>query len=259
MQRPLLSTLFSNYSFSILSYPTRSLFDSFEKSRRKVEGVFTSFLSILRQQSSLLFLAAVRFIFPLGFPTLISLLLSTMASAMSLETVNNWNIHFLDGEFIFVQSHREFEDNQILTFGLQKGRCDRVLQFFELYTMANHPEIEQLMNKEIKLRENGSPTEGEVIDIQPHKGGHIILVNLGHYKKDDVQDYYNFHKRFRVTVTQHPLGDTIPLTNLFDILTHEWAIEDIQFVMDRAEYHCRRIPDSILASKLSDTQKGLII
>ena len=256
MQRPYSTSFFSNYSYA-LSFPTRYLFDSYKKNRRRVAGVFSFFLSVLWQRSSFLFLAAVRFIFTIGLPALISLFLSTMASAMPLETFKNWNIQFLDDEFIFAQSHRDLEDNQILTFGFQKGRCDRVLQFFEIYTMTNHPELEKLMNKELKLRENGSPTEGEVIHIQPHKGGHIILVNLGHYKKEDVQKYYQFHKRFRVTVTQHPLGDNIPLINLFDIPTHEWAIEDIQGVMERAEYHCRRIPEPLLASQLWNSQKGL--
>ena len=79
--------------------------------------------------------------------------------------------------------------------------------------MANHPELEQLMNKELQLRENGSPAEGKVVHIQPHKGGHIILVDMGYYKQEDVRDYYNYHKRFRVTVTQHPLEESIPLTN----------------------------------------------
>ena len=92
---------------------------------------------------------------------------------MTLETFKNWHIQYLDEEFIFVQSHRDIQDSEILTFGFQKGRCERVSQFFELYTMANHPELEKLMNKELQLRENGSPAEGKVIHIQPHKGGHI--------------------------------------------------------------------------------------
>ena len=54
--------------------------------------------------------------------------------------------------------------------------------------MANHPELEQLMNKELQLRENGSPAEGKVIHIQPHKGGHLILVDMGYYKQEDVRD-----------------------------------------------------------------------
>ncbi len=256
MQRPRLISPFSNYSFS-LSFPTRSLFDSFEKQRAKTERVFSFFLSVLRQRSSFLFLAVVRFLFPIGLPALISLLLSTMASAMTLETFNNWNIQFIDEEFIFAQSHRDTEDKQILTFGFQKGKCNQVVQIFELYTMTNHPELEGLIDKELKLRENGSPTEGEVIHIQPHKGGHLVLVNLGHYKKEAIQDYYSFHKRFRVTVIQHPLGDSIPLTSLFDVLTHEWTIEDIQGIINRAEHHCRHIPEPILASQLSNSQKGL--
>ena len=258
MQRPRSTTLFSNYTLN-LSFPTRYSYDSFEKKSRGAEGVFSYFLSVLWWQSSFLFFAATRFILLLGIPALISLLLSTMASAMTLETFKNWHIQYLDEEFIFVQSHRDIKDSEILTFGFQKGRCERVSQFFELYTMANHPELEQLMNKELQLRENGSPAEGKVIHIQPHKGGHLILVDMGYYKQEDVRDYYNYHKRFRVTVTHHPLEESIPLTNLFDVPTQEWSIEDIQGVLDRAEYHCKRIPDPLLAHQSSNFKKGLKI
>ena len=136
MQRPRLTTLLSNLTFN-LSCPTRYSYDSFEKNSRGAEGVFSYFLSVLWWQSSFLFFAATRIIFLLGIPALISLLLSTMASAMTLETFKNWHIQYLDEEFIFVQSHRDIKDSEILTFGFQKGRCERVSQFFELYTMLS--------------------------------------------------------------------------------------------------------------------------
>jgi hypothetical protein len=82
---------------------------------------------------------------------------------------------------------------------------------------------------------------------------------MGYYKQEDVRDYYNYHKRFRVTVTQHPLEKSIPLTNLFDVPTQEWSIEDIQGVLDRAEYHCKRIPDPLLALQSPNYKKGLKI
>jgi len=178
-----------------------------------------------------------------------------MALAMTLETYKNWNIQSLDEDYILAQSNHDLED-QILTFVMKKERCDRVVQLFEIFTMTNHPELELLIDKELQLRENGSPATGEVIDIIDHKGGHIVLVSMGHYKQKSIRDYYTFHKRFRVTVTKHPLGENISLMNLFDLPTHEWTVEDIKGVMDRAEYHCHQISNPMKTLVLLYTQKG---
>ena len=256
MQRPHLNHFFSIYS-TILSSPTKCSHNSFEERGRRAEGFFSFILSGLRRYSSSL-LTAVVFGIPLGIPALATLFLSTTASAMTLETYNNWNFYLVEKEFIFAQSRRDTEGSEILTFALKKGKCYQSQQFFEVFTMTNHPQLDLLLDEELGLRENGSPTEGKVIHIQPHLGGKIVLVDMGVYKNDDILKYYSHYNRFRVTVTKHPLKESINLSNLFDVTTQEWKLNDLDSVIKRAEQHCERIPKPIVAH-FHKSQKGLKI
>ena len=174
---------------------------------------------------------------------------------MTLETYNNWVFHFVDEEFVLVQSRRDQEDSELLTFVFEKGRCHQARQIFEVFTMSNHPQLNLLLNEPLELRDNGSPAEGKVIHIQPHMGGNILLVDMGVYKNNDILKYYSYYERFRVTVTKHPLEQTIAINHLFDMPTSEWKIPDLKEVLQRAEQHCKRIPDPLVVS-LFNPQKG---
>ena len=245
MQSPRLLTHSYNCSFSP-SCVIPFLHDNFIKLSRGVGEVFSLFLSGLRRSSSSLLAAVVWFI-PIGSPA--------TASTMTLETYNNWVFHFVDEEFVLVQSRRDQEDSELLTFVFEKGRCHQARQIFEVFTMSNHPQLNLLLNEPLELRDNGSPAEGKVIHIQPHMGGNILLVDMGVYKNNDILKYYSYYERFRVTVTKHPLEQTIAINHLFDMPTSEWKIPDLKEVLQRAEHHCKRIPDPLVVS-LFNPQKG---
>jgi len=255
VQRPLSPTSFSTiYSFE-QSLPTNPHNREEEVSRR-AEGVFSFFLSGLRRLASSL-QPAVGFVMREGIPPLaISLFLTTRASGMPLETYQGWDFHLWEEDFILVQRPGELDSQaELLTFVLEKNRCDRVVQLFELFTMTNHPDLERLLDTKVELRENGSPTDGTVIDVHPHKSGHIVLINMGHYRYSDIRDYYDYHQRFRVTITSHQL--TTPLDTLFDLPTKQWSIPHFQEALDRAYDHCLKIPDPRLVKLSHPPQKGL--
>ena len=163
---------------------------------------------------------------------------STM-KPFELPNLRNKPISILsvEKEFVFAQSRRDNEESEILTFALQQGKCHQARQFFEVFTMTNHPQLDLLLDEELELRENGSPAEGKVIHIEPHLGGKIVLVDMGVYKNDDILKYYSYYNRFRVTVTKHPLEQSITLSNLFDVTTREWRLNDLEDVISRAEEH----------------------
>jgi len=255
VQRPLSPTSFSSsiYSFELPSKsPVRE-----EKASRRAEGVFSFFLSTLTRQLSSSLQTAVAFDMRKGIPALIiSLFLTARAMGMPLETYQGWDYHLWEEDFILVQRPGEIDSEaELLTFVLEKNHCDRVIQLFELFTLSNHPDLERLENTKVELRENGSTTDGKVIDVQPHKAGHIVLINMGHYRYSDIRDYYNYHKRFRVTITSHQLS--APLNTLFDLPTKQWSVPNFQDVIDRAYDHCLKIPNPRLVKFSNTLQKGL--
>ena len=254
MQRPLSPTS-SSFIYSLKrSLPTNP-HNREEQVCRRAEGVFSFFLSGLRRLSSSL-QTAVGLDKRKAIPALIiSLFLITPASGMPLETYQGWDFHLWEEDFILVQRPGELErDTELLTFIFEKNHCDQVMQLFEVYTLTNHPDLNRLLNTKVELRENGSPADGEVIDVQPYKAGHIVLINMGHYRYSDIRDYYDYHQRFRVTITNHQL--ITPLDTLFDLPTMQWSTPSFQEVLDRAQDHCRKIPDPRLVSLFPPTQKG---
>ena len=130
---------------------------------------------------------------------------------MTLEKFHGWNIQLLEEEMIAIERSGDVEDSENIIFVMTKNNCDRVLQFFELFTLSVHPDLTKLIDKEIELLENGHSTTGTVYEIYPYKNGHMILIGMGSYNHETIKEYYTFHKRSRLTVTDVPFEEPIAL------------------------------------------------
>ena len=216
--------------------------------------VFSWFLSVLRLVSSSKYAVVQR-----GKHSI--LILTTFffvstASAMTLEKFHGWNIQLLEEEMIAIERSGDIEDSENIIFVMSKNNCDRVLQFFELFTLSTHPDLTKLIDKEIELQENGHTTTGMVMEIYPYKNGHMILIGMGSYGHETIKEYYTFHKRSRLTVTDVPVEEPVALRTFIDLPTIQWAMPQIEEAMDRAHKHCKKIPNPIMAN-FNYSQKGL--
>ena len=216
--------------------------------------VFSWFLSVLRLVSSSKYAVVQRGKYLILIFTN-SLFIST-TSAMTLEKFHGWNIQLLEEEMIAIERSGDIEDSENIIFVMTKNNCDRVLQFFELFTLSTHPDLTKLIDKEIELQENGHTTTGMVMEIYPYKNGHMILIGMGSYGHETIKEYYTFHKRSRLTVTDVPVEEPVALRTFIDLPTIQWAMPQIEEAMDRAHKHCKKIPDPIMAN-LNYSQKGL--
>ena len=216
--------------------------------------VFSWFLSVLRLVSSSKYAVVQRGKYLILILTS-SFFVST-ASAMTLEKFHGWNIQLLEEEMIAIERSGDIEDSENIIFVMTKNNCDRVLQFFELFTLSTHPDLTKLIDKEIELLENGHTTTGMVMEIYPYKNGHMILIGMGSYGHETIKEYYTFHKRSRLTVTDVPVEEPVALRTFIDLPTIQWAMPQIEEAMDRAHKHCKKIPDPIMAN-LNYSQKGL--
>ena len=142
--------------------------------------VFSWFLSVLRLIPSSCTLAVVqrgKYLILI----ITSLFIVSLSSAMTLEKFHGWNIQLLEEEMIAIERSGDVEDSENIIFVMTKNNCDRVLQFFELFTLSVHPDLTKLLDKEIELQENGHSTTGMVHEIYPYKNGHMILIGMGSY------------------------------------------------------------------------------
>ena len=216
--------------------------------------VFSWFLSVLRLVSSSKYAVVQRGKYLILI--LSSSFFISTASAMTLEKFHGWNIQLLEEEMIAIERSGDIEDSENIIFVMTKNNCDRVLQFFELFTLSTHPDLTKLIDKEIELLENGHTTTGMVMEIYPYKNGHMILIGMGSYGHETIKEYYTFHKRSRLTVTDVPVEEPVALRTFIDLPTIQWAMPQIEEAMDRAHKHCKKIPDPIMAN-LNYSQKGL--
>ena len=216
--------------------------------------VFSWFLSVLRLVSSSKYAVVQRGKYLILILTS-SFFIST-TTAMTLEKFHGWNIQLLEEEMIAIERSGDIEDSENIIFVMTKNNCDRVLQFFELFTLSTHPDLTKLIDKEIELLENGHTTTGMVMEIYPYKNGHMILIGMGSYGHETIKEYYTFHKRSRLTVTDVPVEEPVALRTFIDLPTIQWAMPQVEEAMDRAHKHCKKIPDPIMAN-LNYSQKGL--
>ena len=70
---------------------------------------------------------------------------------MTLEKFHGWNIQLLEEEMIAIERSGDIEDSENIIFVMTKNNCDRVLQFFELFTLSTHPDLTKLIDQEIEL------------------------------------------------------------------------------------------------------------
>ena len=216
--------------------------------------VFSWFLSVLRLVSSSKYAVVQRGKYLILI--LSSSFFISTSSAMTLEKFHGWNIQLLEEEMIAIERSGDIEDSENIIFVMTKNNCDRVLQFFELFTLSTHPDLTKLIDKEIELQENGHTTTGMVMEIYPYKNGHMILIGMGSYGHETIKEYYTFHKRSRLTVTDVPVEEPVALRTFIDLPTIQWAMPQIEEAMDRAHKHCKKIPNPIMAN-LNYSQKGL--
>ena len=216
--------------------------------------VFSWFLSVLRLVSSSKYAVVQRGKYLILI--LNSFFFISTTSAMTLEKFHGWNIQLLEEEMIAIERSGDIEDSENIIFVMTKNNCDRVLQFFELFTLSTHPDLTKLIDKEIELLENGHTTTGMVMEIYPYKNGHMILIGMGSYGHETIKEYYTFHKRSRLTVTDIPVEEPVALRTFIDLPTIQWAMPQIEEAMDRAHKHCKKIPNPIMAN-LNYSQKGL--
>ena len=216
--------------------------------------VFSWFLSVLRLVSSSKYAVVQRGKHSILIFT--TLFFVSTASAMTLEKFHGWNIQLLEEEMIAIERSGDIEDSENIIFVMTKNNCDRVLQFFELFTLSTHPDLTKLIDKEIELQENGHTTTGMVMEIYPYKNGHMILIGMGSYGHETIKEYYTFHKRSRLTVTDVPVEEPVALRTFIDLPTIQWAMPQIEEAMDRAHKHCKKIPNPIMAH-LNYSQKGV--
>ena len=216
--------------------------------------VFSWFLSVLRLVSSSKYAVVQRGKYLILIFT--SFFFISTTSAMTLEKFHGWNIQLLEEEMIAIERSGDIEDSENIIFVMTKNNCDRVLQFFELFTLSTHPDLTKLIDIEIELQENGHTTTGMVMEIYPYKNGHMILIGMGSYGHETIKEYYTFHKRSRLTVTDVPVEEPVALRTFIDLPTIQWAMPQIEEAMDRAHKHCKKIPNPIMAN-LNYSQKGL--
>ena len=160
----------------------------------------------------------------------------------NLEKYENWNIKQFSNGVIFVLTHGEITHGDELIFALSTDDdCKKINQLFRLYTSANHKLVTQLENKVISITDNGEQTDARVVGVNEELKGHVVVFNMGHFKKDEIVKYYDFYERFQVGVLNSEHIEDIGQFNakeFFDIPRNFWKTPHLKEALEIGEAYC---------------------
>jgi hypothetical protein len=160
----------------------------------------------------------------------------------NLEKYENWKIKQYNNGVIFVLTHGELTHGDELIFALSADDdCKNINQLFRLYTSANHELVTKLENKVISISDNGEHTNARVVGVNEELKGHVVIFNMGHFKKDEIIRYYDFYERFQVGVlnSEH-IEDIGPFKakEFFDIPRNFWKTPHLREALEIGEAYC---------------------
>ena len=158
------------------------------------------------------------------------------------QKYKNWKIKQYSNGVTFVLTHGEISHGDELIFALSaEDDCKKINQLFRLYTSANHKLITQLENKVISITDNGEQTDARVVGVNEELKGHVVIFNMGYFKRDEIVKYYDFYERFQVGVLNSEHIEDIGQFNakeFFDIPRNFWKTPHLKEALEIGEAYC---------------------
>ena len=130
----------------------------------------------------------------------------------------------------------------------------KLINYITNSTSANHKLVTQLENKVISITDNGEQTDARVVGVNEELKGHVVVFNMGHFKKDEIVKYYDFYERFQVGVLNSEHIEDIgqfKAKEFFDIPRNFWKTPHIKEALKIGQAYCKQ-----LKNNFKQTMKG---
>ena len=170
--------------------------------------------------------------------------LSLLWCSNSFADVENWEIEkILDNKFISVSTHGTVThgDKYRLLISTQ-GKCDVVEDTVTFYTMANHPEILNIVNKKIGLEAFENKMLADIKSSSKFLGGHMVWITNGLYKIDDhikfLQDKDELNVKLMIVFKNFEKKTFWKAEDMFDIDFNNWKLKNVSEALKEGQKLC---------------------
>jgi len=187
------------------------------------------------------------------FALVSSCLLANIAKSgefKDLEKFHSWKIEQYNDSEISISTNGEIVHGDTLIFRLVKNKCDSVGQLFTIYTTSNHQQINNLKNKTLSITDNGIQLDAEVILVSQAMSGHIVTINMGHFKKEEIIRYYSAYERFQMSILDIHHLESIGIfkaKDFFDIPVNFWKTPHIDDALTIGQAYCEQLSNNLHA------------
>ena len=161
-----------------------------------------------------------------------------------VKAVENWEIEkVLNNQFISVSTHGTVTHGDKYRLLIStKGNCDIVEDTFTFYTMANHPEILDIVKKKVGLEAFGNKILADIKSSSKFLGGHMVWITTGLYKLDDhikfLENKDQLNVKLMIVFKDFEKKTFWQAEEMFDINSNNWNLKNVSEALREGQKLC---------------------
>ena len=161
-----------------------------------------------------------------------------------VKAAENWEIErVLNNEFISVSTHGTVTHGDKYRLLIStKGKCDIVEDTFTFYTMANHPEILDIVKKKVGLEAFGNKILADVKSSSKFLSGHMVWITTGLYKIDDhikfLENKDELNVKLMIVFKDFEKKTFWQAEEMFDINSNNWNLKNVSEALREGQKLC---------------------
>ena len=147
-----------------------------------------------------------------------------------------------DNGLVWMMRNGKVTHGDKIRFLIETRNCDIVRETFTFYTMMDHPKIDALEERVLKININGMDVHTEIQFVMPFLSGHAVWFDMGRYWVNDHIFFYDGKKSY--TVNLFDQKDFVA-DEYFDVKFNEWDMDNFEKYIKVAQKKCKMLPQPL--------------
>jgi len=147
-----------------------------------------------------------------------------------------------DNGLVWMMRNGKVTHGDKIRFLIETRNCDIVRETFTFYTMMDHPDIDSLEERVLKININGMDVYTEIQFVMPFLSGYAVWFDMGRYWINDHIFFYDGKKSY--TVNLFDQKDFVA-DEYFDVKFNEWDMDNFEKYIKVAQKKCKMLPQPL--------------
>ena len=163
-------------------------------------------------------------------------------SLYTLETEDWYYDVDKDNGLVWMMRNGKVTHGDKIRFLIETRNCDIVRETFTFYTMMDHPKIDALEERVLKININGMNVHAKIQFVMPFLSGHAVWFDIGRYWVNDHIFFYDGKKSYTVNIFDQK--DFVS-DEYFDVKFNEWNMDNFEKYIKVAQKKCKMLPQPL--------------